>query len=304
MDVRQNSASRATPLHSPYDYGALVVRLRATEDTAAGLRAKQGRLSAFMGSAVHQAFHKSISPMLADVLHDPSISQQPFATSTLFRWQLDIPLQGQVRVRDMAWIRFVGLHPYILHQLDAFRRANPRTLEIDRARWQVVGCTWHGHLYAGQFSAAERWRAHQQMTALPRYIRLRFLTPAYLKSRGIEPYLEPDTPLIFAEGLLKRWQAFYPALPPPPGFAEFVSGHVHLHHRACWQTPTIMAKGAVLRGFTGDVVYRVDTDAAAAQPACARFLALMAEYATFAGVGKKTTMGLGMIDRLRIIRGA
>lgn len=285
---------------SPYDYGALVIRLRATEDTVAGLASKQGRLSAFMGSAVHQAFHRSISDFAAEVLHDPAVSQQPFATSTVFRWQLDIPLQGKIRPRDMAWIRFVGLHPYILRQLDTFRRSNPRFMEIDRVLWQVVGCSWDGHLYAGRFSAAERWHVHHQPGPPPRSIRLRFLTPTYLKSKNIDPYLEPDPNLIFAEGLLRRWQAFYPHLPPPPDFAQYVNKHVHLHRCTGWMTTTVMAKNALLRGFTGDVIYRID----AGPEEYASFLTLMAEYATFAGVGKKTTMGLGMVDRLRIIRRA
>ncbi|MCB9452446.1 MAG: CRISPR-associated endoribonuclease Cas6 [Anaerolineaceae bacterium] len=287
----------------PYDYGALVVRLRATDETVDALKRKQGRISAFMGNAVHQALHGSISTDAAAELHDPAISAQPFATSTLFRWRLDMPLQGRITAGDMGWVRFVGLHPYVMRELEAFRQTYPRTIEIDRVPWKVMGCNWHSHLYAGRCDAAYCQHYHHDL-APPRLIRLRFLTPTYFKSRGIEPYLTPEPRLVFAEGLLRRWESFYPQSPPPPGYAKFVERHVHLHSQTGYMTTTVMLKGAVMRGFTSDAIYTIepppqpDLDF----PACARFLAVMAEYATYAGVGKKTTMGLGMVDRVRIVR--
>lgn len=287
----------------PYDYGALVVQLRATADTINALQRKGGQISDFMGSAVHQALHGSISTTTADILHDPNISLQPFATSTLFRRQLDMPLHGRIVAGDMAWIRFVGLHPYLMRELDAYRRSNPREIVIDRVRWKVLQAMWRGHLYAGCCSAAQRQQYHANLP-LPHLIRLRFLTPTYFKSKKEEFYLNPELRLVFAEGLLKRWLNFYPQQPPPEGFTDFVNRYVHLQQCTGYATTTAMVKGAVMRGFTGDVVYGLDMPP---QPdawfrECARFWGLMAEYATYAGVGKKMTMGLGMIDRVRIVR--
>lgn len=288
----------------PYNYGALVIRLRATEDTVSALQRKGGRISNFMGSAVHQALHSSISTITADVLHNPKISAQPFATSTLFRWQLDMPLQGCIAVGERAWIRFVALHPYIVRELEAFRRSNERKIEIDRTPWKVSQCMWGGHLYAGFCSSAQRMQEHNRLPP-PRLIRLRFLSPTYFKSKDEEYYLNPEPRLVFAEGLLKRWREYCPQQSPPDGFEDFVNRYVSLRQCIGYATRTIMVKGHVARVFTGDAVYSVDVPA---RPdvwfeACARFWGLMAEYATYAGVGKKTTMGLGMVDRVRIIRG-
>lgn len=290
-----------TPPH-PHDGGALVVRLRADEDTIRALQRKEGRISAFMGSAVHQAFHAAISDEAAAALHDPSLRCQPFAASTLFRWQLDIPFQGQVQVGERAWVRFVGLHPYILRELDAFRRHNPRTLEVDRTPWHITSCHWHGHQYAGRFSAAQRFQQHRQL-APPHLLKLRFVTPTFFKSRGQHVH-DPAPRLVFAEGLLLRWTELYPSLAVPHHFERFVEEHVHIRRYLGCRTTTVMVKRAVFKGLTGDVLYAIDLPP---QPDrwhidCARFVSLLAEYATYAGVGKKTTMGLGMVDRLRLLR--
>lgn len=287
---------------TPYDGGALVIQLRATAQTVATLQQRKGgRISAFMGNAVHQAFHQAITDNTASVLHDPAIQFQPFATSGMFRDELDMPLYGRIAVGDMAWVRFVALHPYIMQEVDRFRRSNPRSITIDRVQWQVMTCTWQRHLYAQRFSAAERMAFHQRQP-VPRLMKLRFLMPTVFKSKGIEPYLHPDPRLVLAEGLLRRWQNFYPHLPPPEGFAQFVQTHIHEKRRWGFAAPTVMVKNAVVKGFTGDVLYAIAPPADEQQANCARFAALMAEYATYAGVGKKTTMGLGMVDRVLILR--
>jgi CRISPR-associated endoribonuclease Cas6 len=285
------------------DYGALVMRLQVSAETLTGLDRKAGRISDFMGNAVHQALHGVITDLTAAALHDPKIAWQPFATSTLFRWQLDMPLYGRIQQGDRGWVRFVGLHPYMLRELERFRRGNPRQIEIDRVWWKITGCGWGDHLYAGSCSAAQRWRHHHELPE-PRLIRLRFLTPTYFRSRNIEPYLAPEPRLVFAEGLMRRWGSFYPNQPPPTDFTAFAERYIHLRECRGYATSSIMLKGVVLRGFTGDVVYAVarPLQADAWFEACARFAGLLAEYATYAGVGKKTTMGLGMVDRLRIVR--
>ena len=274
--------------NSPYDGGSLVVRLRATPDTVDVLRQrKNGRISAFMGNAVHQSFHDSVSDATADLLHDTSIQVQPFAASTLFRWRLDIPLYGEIYRGEMGWVRFVGLHPVVMAQLDAYRRSNPRWLEIDYTPWQVLTTTWEDHLYAGRFSAAQRWQTHRRL-GLPRLIWLRFFTPTYFKSRGVEPYLKPEPRLVFAEGLRRRWEAFYPHVRTPEGFSDFVTEHLREKRRVGFATQSVMVKGPKT-GFTGDVIYALDLPEVPDpwQVQCAQFLSVLTEYATYAGGGEK-----------------
>lgn len=256
-----------------------------------------------MGNAVHQAFHSVISDETAAALHSPTLQLQPFATSTLFRWRLDIPLRGRIDVGEMAWIRFTALHPYIFRELERYRRSNPRVIEIDRTTWQVMSCSWDGHLYAGRFSAAQRLLHHQRLPP-PRLLRLRFLTETYFKSKGIEPFLTPEPRLVFGEGVLRRWEVYYPDCAAPEGFSQFLARHVRVLRCIGYKTSTVMVKEAVNQGFTGDVIYSVDypQEATDWHLRCGQFLSLLAEYATYAGVGKKTTMGLGMVDRVRIVR--
>lgn len=278
---------------STVNAGALVVRLRATDATLAALQRKNGRLAAFMGNAIHQAFHAVISDQAAEVLHDTGIQAQPFATSTIFRWRLDIPFRGLVKVGDGAWIRLVGLHPYVLRELETYRRSNPRHLEIDRTPWQVVTATWDNHLYATRFDAAARWVYHAERPA-PDALRVRFLTPTTFKSHG-QLVAEPTPRLVFGEGLLRRWEAFCPEHPLPADFRAFIETGVSVRRVIAYTRHSVMVK-APFKGFTADVIYDIDP---AAPPEHARFLALLADYTALCGVGKKTTMGLGMVDRVR-----
>lgn len=284
-----------------HNIGALVVRLQATPETLHALQRKRGRLHAFMGNAVHQAFHASVGDDVAAVLHNDQIHAQPFAASPLFRWRLDVPFYGEVVPDERVWIRWVGLHPYVIEALERWRKGSPQWLNIDRTPWRITQVGWDAHhLYASRWDAGQLYQQHMENPAPPCQIHLRFLTPTQFKSQG--NIVQESTPrLVLGEGLVRRWRSFYPQYPVPDGYAEYLAQHVTVERERAYQHHSILLKNAVVKGFTSDVVYQLE--AADDSDDVRRFAGLMATYASFAGVGKKTTMGLGMVDRVQMIRG-
>lgn len=117
-------------------------------------------------------------------------------------------------------------------------------------------------------------------------IELRFLTPTSFKQeQHVQPFLLPE--LVFSN-LHRRWNAFAPE-------------HLQLS-KVNWQglvamyelrTKTFRMKAAAEIGSVGWVRYRFP------DPEQARIATILAHFARFAGVGRKTAMGMGQAQLKR-----
>lgn len=115
-------------------------------------------------------------------------------------------------------------------------------------------------------------------------IELRFLSPTSFKqNRGVQPFPLPE--LVF-NSLLRRWNTFSP---PELQFPEVEwNGLVSAYDL---KTHALKMEGGAEIGTQGWVKYRfLDSEQA-------RIATILTHFATFAGVGRKTAMGMGQVQK-------
>lgn len=111
-------------------------------------------------------------------------------------------------------------------------------------------------------------------------IQLKFLSPTSFKQQqGIQPFPLPE--LVFGS-LQRRWNAFAPQelQLPPMEWQGFVSAYE-------LKTHALRLEGGAEIGSQGWVRYRFP------MPEQAKVASILAHFAFFSGVGRKTTMGMG-----------
>jgi CRISPR-associated endoribonuclease Cas6 len=124
-------------------------------------------------------------------------------------------------------------------------------------------------------------------------IKLQFLSPTSFKQSGtIQPFPLPD--LVF-NGLLRRWNYFAPAQLkfPEIKWNSFVCAFQ-------LRTHALKLEGGAEIGSQGWVMYRFPDSESA------KIATVLAHFAHFAGVGRKTTMGMGqtrVIEKLEMNKG-
>lgn len=127
--------------------------------------------------------------------------------------------------------------------------------------------------------ATERFEQLFQLPALET-IELQFCSPTSFK-QGDTVLLFPLPELVFAS-LLKRWNAFAPDpyQLSPVEWQGWVSAYQ-------LETAVLHLRGGIEIGFQGWTKYRFPN------PEQARLATLLAQFAEFSGIGRKTTMGMG-----------
>jgi len=121
-----------------------------------------------------------------------------------------------------------------------------------------------------------------------RRIMFEFMTPTTFR-KGKCDWLMPDPKLIF-KGLIRKWQTFSD-LKIDIDLREVIENKVIV--AGVWiGTKRIEFSGfGWVGGFTGSVILHLDTE----EEKTLRWLNTLARFAEFAGVGRKTTMGLGQV---------
>ena len=124
----------------------------------------------------------------------------------------------------------------------------------------------------------------------------RFITPTGFSGlRGAQVIL--PTPLTVFSSLSRHWRALYGSL---PGLAEKDSfADVVVHEYALKSTTAAFKNGVYKRGFIGTISYgweRCDKTRRTA-------LMVLSRFALYAGLGYKTTMGLGQVVPRLIVDG-
>lgn len=157
----------------------------------------------------------------------------------------------------------------------------------DRVALDLSGA--EAHIRAVESLCASYHDLHDRASQ-SRSIELQFASPTLFRRSGVSLVL-PRPELLF-QSLLRTWNAFSPMQFPPHDQAEFatimVGGH-HLHTR-------MTDFGAYrLLGFLGRVKYLLPDEM---HPLLRRTINCLADYAFFAGVGYKTTMGMGVCRRI------
>lgn len=233
--------------------------------------------------------------------HDPALAQgwhdadgpKPFTCSTL----VGARREGQ-NVRTLApqhsyWLRLTGLDPAVSAVLLAQQAHPPAAIELDGIPLAVESITADPAQHPWARTATYQALSEPHLLARqdpPRRLKLRLVSPAAFRQNDMNmPLPLPD--LVFG-GLCDRWNAFSPiALSEEVrryGQECMALNSFTLRSRAVPMKEDSVQIGAV--GTAGYVAVRYDRY-------WMGLVALLADYAFYAGVGRMTTVGLGQARR-------
>lgn len=257
---------------------------------------------ATMGHQAHAAFLRTIQaadPALAEALHTPNLPARPFTVSAL--QGTPAPRGGLIRLRpeETYWLRFTILYPLIFQQFMArFLHGEGRpTLQLGEAELLIreIWTTPESHPWAGYSSWTElaaRARPELELT-------LDFVSPTAFsfgqKEWGKKIVVLPDPELVL-DSLARAWNTFAPApvQVERPALQAYLAEYGVIKQIDNLRTQMLAFTRAPQVGFVGRVTYGLmgENEIARTQ------LAMLADFAFYAGVGYKTTMGMGQCRRV------
>ncbi|MER2600178.1 MAG: CRISPR-associated endoribonuclease Cas6 [Caldilineales bacterium] len=244
-----------------------------------------------VGRAAHAWFLSQIArhdPKLAATLHEPN-HERPFTVSDLWRQRApaeDAPAGHWYGLRLTTYEPQLSrlMSECLLPALPAGVTLGPLTLRlVDVAR------TAQQHPWAGDASFAGLVQTHTLVERAARSITLRFNSPTVFHSQGL--FVPLPLPRLVFEGLLRRWNATAPITLPDEllRFAdECVAISRHQLHSERVSFGEQSEHGA-FPGFVGLTTYSFRV----ADRYWVGLICLLAAFALYAGIGQRTTMGLG-----------
>lgn len=192
-------------------------------------------------------------------------------------------------------LRVTGLTPPVGAGLaHALLREPPATWTIGGHTFAVVAATCDPaqDAWSGECSY-EELAAHQllQNAQPPRKVTFSFASPTSFKSKGMHVAV-PLPDLVFGS-LVERWNAFSPVTLSPE-MRRFGEEMVALSNYQLRTQPVIQKSGAPLIGAVGRATYT----ALGGDRYWLSVMQMLADFALYAGVGVKTTTGMGQVRRI------
>jgi CRISPR-associated endoribonuclease Cas6 len=262
------------------------------------------------GEAIHAQFFRwleTYSMALRNELHDPNDHKgKPFTVSDLMMNQA--PLRGYVERGATAWIQFTGLRKDVVEFLHQRLLVSPPAgIEIDRVFWVLNSVE-----LTRQTTIEAMLKSHQVAKA-PHHLQFNFLTATAFRRNGLD--FSIPTPMLIFSTLKRRWEEL-------SDFALPEVLNIYTDYFVAIEDFTLNSEFFTLqktthRAFRGRISYEImkvsdqikkeqekkeDVARLAAflekhpHGDLARSLGLLAEFATYAGIGKKTTQGMGMVQ--------
>lgn len=267
----------------------------------------------YLGEALQALFFRwldGVNPALASQLHQKNgHDTKLYALSDVMVGHA--PLRGAIEPGQSAWFEVVGLRADVVEALKQRLLIAPAAgVEIDYTFW-----VFNGAALKKAISIAELIQAHHTAPP-PQRLTLHFLTPTMFKRKGMA--LPMPIPTLVFPTLQRRWTEIT-GLALPDALNLFLDYFVSIEDYHL-DTNSNRVQGGLTQGFTGDITYRIwlqseqlrkdaKNQANAAQllayieetptrrDELARALGLLADFATYAGVGQKTTHGMGRVIR-------
>jgi len=263
---------------------------------------RAGRIRATHGHHAHAAFLKTVrqaDPALAKVLHMPQLPTRPFTVSPLLG--MGTGHQGPVTVapeRDY-FLRFTVLYAPIFEQFMARfmrGRVQPR-LRLGPMYFQIkeILATPGSHPWVGYDSFIHIAQAAEPVES----VTLEFTTPTAF-SFGDRPWGRQVMPLplprLIFGSLSRSWNQLAPSSLSVDRRAlrAYIEDNVVVARMAGVETRMLSYSSAPQLGFVGRVTFEFKGGDALLH--CR--LSALADLAFYAGVGYKTTMGMGQCRRL------
>lgn len=227
---------------------------------------------------VHAAFLSLLrrgDPALAKLLHSPKMGRRPFSLSTIgYPGQRD-RLSLRVGILDSAlfqefWNRWKKRGGYSL----TIGSKRLRPLEIEKS---------------GPWIGVADWAQMLQQKPT-KEVKLFFYTPTAFRQGDLD--LPLPLPRLVFRGLAARWNAFSPL--PLPLSSETIDRRIALSS-AHIQTRIFFDGRSHIPGFVGEVGLRILRGTPNIE---AQAIAALTDFAFYAGVGRKTTHGMGLVRRI------
>ncbi len=288
-----------------FDLGALVVRVRAANPVS---------INSLMGRGVQNAFFAAIGESLAASIQPKDSSSDrplPYTVSGLMSADSTADLQGDVPAGTPAWIRLTGINATVCAALEIFRESPPAALDIHQTAWDVVSVTWDENPWASIGTYRAMMEAAYTQPSTPDTLHLLFASPTTFRSSGAS-VAAPIPNLIFSS-LAEHWAATT-GMPVREArlWQAFTTYHISLVEQDIKTHALKFKDGGKETGFTGEALFEfkaknpvlarenaaLEADIQKDFDNLCRLTAMLADYASYAGIGRKTTSGLGMSRRL------
>ncbi|ACV63726.1 CRISPR-associated protein Cas6 [Desulfofarcimen acetoxidans DSM 771] len=253
-----------------------------------------------MGQVLHAFFLdrvRLLNPDLAGQLHSPT-PLKPFSVS---------PLLGRVIYEDNRWRLFPGeayafrvtsIDPEFSRWLtDSWAPSLSGEIGLAGAGLEVAGWSLNtdAHSWAGSTSYEELYSNIISCPGAGDRITIEFYSPTTFRARGSN-YPLPDPQKVFLN-LLQKWN-YYSPINLGDNFIDFIRENVFPGSYKL-QTRIMHFDKYKQVGFTGTCTFRIRRQE---EDIIISVLHMLAEYAFYAGVGYKTTMGMGQSRAVHIRR--
>lgn len=275
------------------DLLSVVVRVRAPQEMT---------MPSHVGRAVHALLLHWIGltrPDLAEQWHNAE-GVKPFAVSNLVGGKRIDKFTRVLAPQHDGWFRLVALNAEIAQTLQAVIDAPPADVDIDGNLLEVVELITdpQKHEWAGQTDYETLSAGYLLARAAPsRRVALELITPTLFRQNGLETPL-PTADLVFGS-LCDKWNA-YSTVQIAPQFREYSRLGVMVTYFDLKSASVSHKNKVMLVGGVGSVTYT----AVQYDRYWMSMLALLADFALYAGVGRHTTMGMGQARRVHIGHGA
>ncbi|MGQ9627966.1 MAG: CRISPR-associated endoribonuclease Cas6 [Anaerolineae bacterium] len=259
-------------------------------------------LRATMGHQAHAAFLRTVrksDPALGEVLHMPNLPIRPFTVSPLLG--VGQAHDGKVLLSPEKdyFLRFTVLYQPIFERFMArflYGEGRP-AIRLGRALLLIkeILTTPGSHPWAGYTS----WNKLLSEARTEPEITLDFVSPTAFgfgqKEWGKKVIVLPEPALTFGS-LLRSWNNLAP-LPlqmDKDALMAYVEEHVVIKQLSGLETRMLRFSRSPQLGFVGKVTYGLMAEDEASR--CQ--INALADFAFYAGIGMKTTMGMGMVRRV------
>ena len=272
---------------------SIVLTLTPTRETT---------VRATMGHQAHAAFLKTVresDPALAEVLHMPDMPIRPFTVSMLQGTPEGHHKQIHLSPDETYWLRFTALYQPIFERFMArFLHGKGRpVIRLGRAVLLIkeILATPGSHPWAGY----TLWSKLVNEADPAPEITLDFVSPTAFgfgqQEWGKKVMVLPLPETVFGS-LARSWNATAP-MPfqmDRQELREYLDEHMVVTRIDHLRTKMLRFHHSHQIGFVGQVTYGLMADDKAVRTQ----LNALADFAFYAGVGMKTTMGMGMVRRI------
>ena len=250
-----------------------------------------------LGHQVHAAFLAMISevdPNLAEELHAAGAQYRPFTAS---------PLRGGTRIEAerlllftnrTCSLRFTALAPHIYRRLAEHLLLSSRLPILRLGKAELLITELIGTPGSSSWAGCTNWEELLEKAPAERTITLQFASPTAFRRGDLDLPL-PIPELVFGSYLAK-WQAFSP-IPLDRVFSEpgFFTRHIGVKEHRIRTLPFYDGR-VIVPGFVGKCTFIIKGNL---EEEIIRQINCLADFAFYAGTGRKTTHGMGMTRRVR-----